>query len=336
MTYLSKKTLMMAVLLGVSTAAFALVQAAAPPKVARTAPLPKIPADNPMTSEKIELGKMLYFDTRLSKDGTISCASCHNPVTGWDDVNPTSEGVGGKHGARNSQTVLNSAFAKVFFWDGRAATLEEQAAGPIENPVEMADKLDNVVAKLSKVPEYQKRFQAVFGTEVTADGITKAIAAFERTIINYNSPYDKYKAGDESAMSDSAKRGMELFTEIGCNSCHRPPYFSTSAFVNTGVGMDAKEPDVGRFEWTQNERDYGAFRIPTLRNVAETAPYFHDGKTAELRDAVQFMVQGGLENDNRSPMLVGTEVTEEELTDLVEFLKSLSGEPIKMETPQLP
>lgn len=137
-------------------------------------------------------------------------------------------------------------------------------------------------------------------------------------------------------MSESAKRGMELFTEIGCNSCHRPPYFSTSAFANTGVGMDAKEPDVGRFEWTKKESDYGAFRIPTLRNVAETAPYFHDGKTAKLRDAVQFMVEGGLENDHRSPMLVGTEVTEEELTDLVEFLKALSGEPIQMEAPQLP
>ena len=297
---------------------------------------PKIPADNPMTPEKIELGKMLYFDTRLSKDGTVSCATCHNPETGWDDPKSTSEGVGGKHGNRNSQTVLNSAYARVYFWDGRAASLEEQAAGPIENPVEMAETLENVVQKLSEVPEYQKRFQDVFGTEVTADGITKAIAAFERTIVNYNAPYDRYRAGDEDAMSESAQRGMELFTEIGCNACHRPPHFSTYAFMNTGVGMDAEEPDVGRVEHSKSRGDHGAFRIPTLRNVELTAPYFHNGQTATLEDAVRFMVAGGAENPDKTPMLVGTELTAEEEADLVEFLKALTGKPVKVTPPKLP
>ena len=224
-------------------------------------PLP-VPEDNPMTAEKVELGRMLYFDKRLSKDGTVACATCHDPLKGWTDHAATSTGIGGQVGGANSPTVINAAYATAQFWDGRAASLEEQALGPIENPIEMGHKLDDLVPQLNEIAAYKERFQAVFGTDVTSDGIAKAIAAFERTVLSGNSPYDKYKAGDEDALTDAQKHGLQLFDEAGCSTCHAPPLFSNYRYYNAGVGQDKEPPDAGRKGVTGEDGDLGKFRVP--------------------------------------------------------------------------
>ncbi len=301
-------------------------------------PVP-IPEDNPMTAEKVELGKLLYFDPRMSKDGTISCATCHDPKKGWAEHTPSSTGIGKQVGNRNSPTVLNSAYAPELFWDGRAASLEEQAVGPVANPIEMGNTLEDMVKTLKGIPGYVERFEKVFGTEPTADGFAKAVAAFERTILAGNSPYDRYQAGDESAMSEAAVRGMNLFEEVGCADCHTPPLFSSYEYHNAGVGMDKENPDIGRKEVTGDDADTGAFRVPSLRNVADTAPYFHDGSAATLEDAVALMAAGGKDNPHRSEMfdtVREAKITPEQQKDLVEFLKALSGDIPAIEPPELP
>lgn len=301
-------------------------------------PLP-IPKDNPLTPEKIELGKMLYFDKRVSKDGTVACATCHDPNMAWAEHTPTSAGIGKQVGPRNSPTVMNAAYATSMFWDGRAATLEEQATGPVENPIEMAHKMSDLVEQLNKIPEYRERFQKVFGTPVTKEGFAKAIAAFERTILVGNSPYDRFKAGDTNALTDAQKRGLALFEKVGCADCHTPPLFSDYEFHNAGVGMDKPKPDPGRKEVTKKDEDMGAFRVPSLRNVADTAPYFHDGSAKTLEEAVALMAAGGKDNPHRSPdfdTVRQAKITPEQQKDLVEFLKALSGPIPHVEPPKLP
>jgi cytochrome c peroxidase len=291
-------------------------------------PVP-VPEDNPMTAEKIALGKLLYFDKRLSKDGTIACSTCHDPEMAWTEHEATSTGIGGQVGGANSPTVINAAYAKAQFWDGRAATLEEQALGPIENPIEMGHKLDDLVKELAEIPEYKEGFQKVFGTGVTKEGIAKAIAAFERTVLSGNSPYDQYKAGKEDALSEAQKRGMQLFEDLNCAMCHAPPLFSTYRYYNAGVGMDKEEPDEGRKAVTGRDRDLGKFRTPALREVANTGPYYHDGSIKTLEEAVALMARGGKDNPNLSPMfkaLREEEVSEQDINDLVAFLKALSGD----------
>ena len=300
-------------------------------------PVP-IPDDNPMTAEKIELGKLLYFDGRVSKDGKISCATCHDPKMAWAERTPTSKGIGGQVGQRNSPTVINAAYATSQFWDGRAKTLEEQAVGPVGNPIEMGHSMAAVVEHFNKIPEYQQRFQKVFGTGVTEEGFAKAVAAFERTVLSGNSPYDKFKAGDEKALSDAQKKGMELFME-DCATCHAPPLFSNYKFYCAGVGLDKAKPDEGLKTISGKDRDRGKFRVPPLREVANTAPYYHDGSVATLDDAVALMMAGGTKNAAVSPMLKGLaeeKYTPEDKKNLVEFLKSLSGEYSIVEPPKLP
>jgi len=309
------------------------------PKVPLGLPPVPVPEDNPLTAEKIELGKLLYFDTRLSKDNTISCATCHDPKLGWAEDEATSTGIKGQVGGRNSPTVINSAYAKAQFWDGRAKDLEEQALGPIENPIEMGDKLDEVVKELSEVPEYKRRFQKVFGTGVTEEGIAKAIASFERTVLSGNSPYDKFKAGDEGALTAAQKRGMELFEDAGCATCHAPPLFTRGRYYNAGVGMDKPKPDEGRKDVTGKDRDRGKFRTPGLREIAKTSPYFHDGSVKTLEKAVALMANGGKDNPNLSVMMKAVreaELTEQDQKDLVEFMKALSGEYPVVAPPKLP
>lgn len=301
-------------------------------------PVP-VPEDNPVTPEKVALGKMLYFDTRLSKDDTVSCASCHDPALGWTDQSATSTGIGGEVGGANAPTVINAAYATSQFWDGRAASLEEQALGPIENPIEMGHKLDDVVATLNSIPAYQEKFQAAFGTDATADGIAKAIASFERTVLSGNSPYDKYVAGDESALNEAQVAGMKLFDDAGCTTCHTPPLFSNYRFYNTGVGMDKETPDAGRQAVTGDPNDLGKYRVPSLRDVADTGPYFHDGSYDSLEKAVAVMAAGGVANDNLSPMIkavAAKSLTAEDQASIVEFLKALSGEYPVVESPELP
>jgi len=299
-----------------------------------------IPPDNPMTEAKVELGRMLYFDTRLSKDGTISCATCHDPKMAWAEHKPTSGGINDQKGDRNAPTVINAAYMTSQFWDGRAATLEEQALGPIENPIEMGNEMNNVIATVAGIEDYKTRFAEVFGTEVTADGIARAIAAFERTVLSGNSPYDRFKAGDKNALNESQQRGMELFMDkAACVTCHAEPLFSNGRFYNAGVGSDRENPDPGRKKVTGADEDMGKFRVPHLRNVAETWPYFHDGSVEKLEDAVRFMAGGGRDNPHLAASFKGMKelnLTDDQIADLVAFLEALSGEYPVIEPPAMP
>ncbi|HLW34416.1 MAG TPA: cytochrome c peroxidase [Chthoniobacterales bacterium] len=296
-----------------------------------------IPADNPQSDAKIELGRQLYFDGRLSADNKISCATCHAPKTGWAGHDATDTGVGGRTGNRNSGTVVNAGYMKYQFWDGRASSLETQALGPIENPVEMAETLDNVVRKLNASPGYKQQFQKVFSSDITSDGIAKAIAAFERTIVSGPSPYDRLLKGDKKALSDEAQRGMEIFNGKGtCVACHNGPLFSDQSFHNLGIGMNAAKPDVGREAVTQEPTDRGKFKTPGLRNVANTYPYMHDGQTPTLEAVVELHNAGGIQNPNLDPLIKPLGLTDTEKKDLVAFLKALTGpEPI-VSAPKLP
>ena len=302
-------------------------------------PAVPVPEDNAMTEAKVELGKLLYFDKRLSKDGTVACASCHDPKTGWAEHTPTSTGIGGQVGGANAPTVINAAYADAQFWDGRAASLEEQALGPIENPIEMGHKLADLIPQLNEIAGYKERFQDVFGTDVTSEGIAQAIAAFERTVLSGNSPYDKFKAGDASALTDAQKKGLALFDDAGCSACHAPPLFSNYKYYNAGVGSAKQPPDAGRKAVTGEDKDLGKYRVPSLREVAKTGPYFHDGSGETLEKAVALMAGGGVDNPNLSPMIqaVGAKkLSAEDQANVVEFLKALSGEFPVVEPPELP
>ena len=304
-------------------------------------PLPTvvpIPSSNLNYTAKIELGKQLYFDGRLSKNNAISCAFCHNPGTGFADPRQTSIGVGGGVGGRQSPTVYNTGLNHVQFWDGRARSLEEQAIGPIHNPVEMAETHEHVVAKLGKIKGYQQQFRAVFGTDVNLQGIAEAIAAYERTVLSTNSAFDKYVLGEQKAMDEAAVRGLGLFKgKARCILCHNGPNFTDNQFHNLGVPqVGPMKEDLGRFAVSRAEKDRGAFKTPTLRSITETAPYMHDGAFKTLEEVVEFMDQGGGSNPNLSPLVKPLNLTAEEKSDLVAFLKALAGEPIPFSMPQLP
>jgi cytochrome c peroxidase len=297
----------------------------------------EIPADNPQTDAKVALGSQLFFDPRLSSDGTISCATCHDPQMAWANHNAVDTGIQGRKGTRNSGTILDAAYMDFQFWDGRARTLEEQALGPIHNPVEMGETLDNVVRKLNAIDGYRTQFRAVFGGDVTADGIAKAIAAFERTVLSGPSPYDRYRAGEKSAMPEAAVRGMRLFNgKARCRMCHGGPMFSDHGFHNLGVGMDRPQPDIGREAVTKLARDRGRFKTPSLRNVALTWPYMHDGSVRTLDDVVEFYDRGGVKNPVLDIFVIPLDLTDDESEDLVAFLEALTGTLPKIDRPVLP
>lgn len=297
-----------------------------------------IPADNPQTDAKVKLGQQLFFDGRLSANGKISCSTCHDPKTGWAGHTPTDTGIEGRVGDRNSGTIVNSGHMKFQFWDGRAASLEEQALGPIHNPVEMGEALENVVRKLNAIPEYTRQFQEIFKTDVTTDGMAKAIAAFERTIVSGQSPYDRAAAGEKNAMTAEAMRGMQIFNgKGGCVACHSGALFSDQSFHNIGVGMDAAKPDTGREAVTKDAADRGKFKTPGMRNVANTYPYMHDGKTPTLEGVVEFYNKGGIPNPNLDPLIKPLGLTADEKKDLVAFLKDgLTGPEPVITAPKLP
>lgn len=304
---------------------------------AEPAGLPPVehPKDNPPTPEKIALGKQLYFDPRLSNDDTISCASCHDPAKGWSNGEQFATGVGSLKGGRNSPTVINSAYYKMQFWDGRAITLEDQALGPIQNPIEMKMTLDEVIPKLNKIAGYKEQFQKVFGTDVTEEGVAKAIAAFERTVLSGNAPYDKFKAGDKTALSDAAQRGMKLFFgKANCSACHAGPNFSDSAFHN--IGLDSA--DEGRFVISKMGGDKGAMKTPTLREIARTAPYMHNGSLKTLEEVVAHYVKGGNNNPAQDEEIFPLKLSPEEQADLVTFMKEglASASYPMIEKPELP
>ncbi len=296
-----------------------------------------IPEDNPLSAAKVELGKLLYFDPRLSRDNTVSCASCHNPYHGFADPAPTSKGVGGALGTRNSPTVINRLFSKEQFWDGRAADLEEQAKGPVTNPVEMSmPDHDAAVRTINHVRGYRPYFIQAFGDkDVTIDRVADAIASYERTVLAGDSPYDRYLAGQADALSASAVRGMGLFLGKGrCITCHVGQNFADEKYHNLGVGMDEPEPDLGRFVVTGVEADKGAFKTPTLRNVAETAPYMHDGSERTLRDVMVLYNAGGTKNPWLSPLMQPLGLSEQEIDDLVAFMHALTGTVTNADPPE--
>ncbi len=299
-------------------------------------PVP-VPSDNPLTKETIALGRRLYYDPVLSADKTVACASCHHPDKGFADDKPFSEGVQKKLGGRNSPTVFNSAYYTLQFWDGRAPSLEEQAKGPVQNPVEMAHTLAGVEERLNADAGYKAEFEKAFGPgPITYDKVAKAIAAFERTVISANSPFDRYYFGGEKhALSAAAARGLQVFTDPNkgnCAACHtigeKDALFTDNKFHNIGIGVKSEMPtDMGRFDVTKTEADKGCFKTPSLRNVALTAPYMHDGSLKDLKQVVDFYIGGGNSNPYRDPKIKPLDfLTGQERADLLEFLKSLTGE----------
>ncbi|MCE9631123.1 MAG: c-type cytochrome [Planctomycetia bacterium] len=320
---------------------------------------------NPLTRAKIELGRQLYFDPRLSADSTVSCASCHSPSEGYSAHTKTGVGIRGQLGGRNSPVSFNRILSGKQFWDGRVDSLEDQAVGPIQNPIEMGFTHEGVVKRLSENPVYKKQFDKVFG-ELTIDRVGQAIAAFERVLVTAPSPYDfgeqlrafagldeediaddpelaaKYKAAKEAAeahpMSESAQRGRNIFfTEKGnCTACHVGANLADEKYHNLGVGMDQENPDLGRFVVTKDEKDTGAFKTPTVRNVALSAPYMHDGSVATLEEVVEWYDKGGHPNPHLSDKIRPLKLTAEEKADLVEFMKACTGPTPTVETSRLP
>lgn len=303
-------------------------------------PLQKIiaPSDNPQTKAKIELGKMLFFDKRLSGDNSISCATCHDPRKGFSDGKERAIGFRGMELGRHTPTVLNAAYNSLQFWDGRAPSLEKQALGPIEAEGEMNLRGDELVIRLKKIPEYNKRFQKVFGEDINFTNVGKAIAAFERTIVTPDSSFDRYAGGDKKALNEQEKRGLILFVgKAACSQCHSGPNFSDNSFYALGVPQKGPiKEDFGRYAVTEKEEDKGAFKTPTVRNIALTAPYMHDGAFKSLEEVIDFYNDGGGSVFNKSEKVAKLNLTAEEKMDLLAFLNALTGELPVVTAPQLP
>ena len=301
-------------------------------------PAVPVPADNPPTAETIALGRRLYYDSRLSVDDSIACASCHRPDAGFADPDQFSSGVGGQKGGRQAPTVINTAYFSTQFWDGRSPSLENQAEGPVQNPIEMANTLEAVEKQLAEDASYVADFEKAYGSgDITYERIGKAIASFERTVLSGNSPFDRFLYGaEEDALSESAKRGLEVFRDPAkgnCEVCHAMEedyaLFTDDKFHNLGVGadIDGTLADVGRYEVTKNDGERGAFKTPGLRNIAESAPYMHDGSLKTLKEVIDFYIGAGNSNEWRDKDLKELDhLSGQERVDLEEFLKSLTAE----------
>jgi cytochrome c peroxidase len=274
-----------------------------------------IPQKVEVDAKKARLGQMLFFDPILSRDDTISCASCHDLQNGGDDGLKFSFGIEGKEGNINAPTVYNAVFNFWQFWDGRAKNLEEQAVGPIENPVEMDSTFKELIPKLQKT-HYKRLFDTIYPEGITKHNIANALAEYEKTLITPNAPFDKYLRGDADALTKDEKEGYELFKTKGCVSCHHGVNLGGNLYNKFGVFEDPNSQQLGRYNVTKKERDKYYFKVPTLRNIEHTAPYFHDGRTYNLKEAVLIMAQYQL----------GREITNEEVDKIVAFLKTLSGE----------
>lgn len=297
--------------------------------------LPKVPwpKDNPYSKEKDELGRLLYFDKRLSSDQTISCASCHNAPCAYSDCRAIAIGIKNTKGTRHSPTIINAAYSKLLFWDGRADSLEDQCRGPIGNPKEMTNTKNvheahqQCVNRLKMIPGYLALFKEAFGQdEITIDEIAKAVATFERTILSGNSAYDRYRAGDRTALSQEQIHGMDVFKKSGCANCHGGFNFSDERFFNIGIGMNVENPDLGRYVITHQDRDWGAFKVPTLRESANSGPYMHDGSLETLEAVIDYYDRGGNKNKNLHPLMRPLNLSPEDKKALISFLQALNGE----------
>ena len=306
-------------------------------------PLPKPPLGidrsfddlpTPPTPETVRLGRWLFFDKRLSADGTVSCATCHRPENGFSEPTAVSTGIRGQKGARKAPPILNLAWTifPTFFWDGRAVSLEEQALGPVANPIEMGNTHEAMIVTISGIKAYAPYFKQAFGDAViNKDRIARALADYERTRFSGNSPWDRWQAGDTHAVSDQVKLGHQLFFfgKAACNQCHLGPNFTENQFHNLGVGWDAKTKsfkDEGRFAISKKPEDHGAFKTPTLREVASRAPYMHDGSHKTLKDVVEYYNKGGEPNPHLSAKMKPLNLSSAEVDALVAFMEALSGE----------
>lgn len=277
-----------------------------------------IPLEIEYNKDKAALGKKLFFDTRLSKDDSVSCASCHMLESGGDDNLQFSIGINGQVGGINAPTVYNSVFNIAQFWDGRAKNLQEQAHGPVENPIEMGENFKNVINKLEKDTHLVKEFKRIYKEGITANSITDAIAHFETTLITPNSSFDKYLRGDENALGKEEKEGYKLFVEYGCISCHNGVNIGGNLFQKIGLikEFDTSVKSLGKFDVTGNKADINYFKVPTLRNISKTAPYFHDGSISDLKTAVEVMLN----------IQLGIVASSEDVKKIVKFLETLDGE----------
>jgi cytochrome c peroxidase len=287
-----------------------------------------VPTDNPLTAAKAALGRRLFFDKRLSRDGRLACASCHQPRHAFADQRPIALGIGGRAGRRNVPSLLNRAYARVLFWDGRMAALEEQALAPLTSPAELGSTIAEIVHRLTADASYVASFQRAFGdASITGPRLAQSLASFERTLLSGDSPVDRYETGRvKDALSPAAARGVGLFRgKARCHICHDGALFSDGRFHNTGVSWERLPSDRGRFEVTGAEADRGAFRTPSLRDVAGTAPYMHDGSVRTLPDVVAFYDRGGNRNPNLDGVIQPLRLTAAERRDLVAFLEALTG-----------
>lgn len=296
-------------------------------------PAPELPEDNASTSERVALGKRLFFDKILSRDSSVSCGSCHHQENAFSDPVAFSSGVEGRLSERNSMPLVNLAWHPHFFWDGGVPTLEQQVLAPIENPLEMDNTMAEVVRRLEAHPEYPALFDAAYGRGPDVYTVVRAIAAFERTLISAGSPYDRYLQGDSSALTPAQKRGLELFNSerAECFHCHAGPLQSDFSFQNNGLYL--VYADSGRKRISQLNRDYGKFKVPSLRNVAVTAPYMHDGSIQTLDEALEHYMSGGQNGRFTSPLIRPFELSENEKQDIIQFLHALTDTSF-LENPQ--
>ncbi|HVQ41565.1 MAG TPA: cytochrome c peroxidase [Vicinamibacterales bacterium] len=288
-----------------------------------------VPADNQPTDEKVALGRRLFFDKILSNDRTVSCATCHDPERAFADTKALAVGVSGRVGKRHSPSLINRAFGRAHFWDGRAATLEAQVVQPISDRNEMDLPLEDAVARVAGDRTYREAFQSVFGRPVSGEDLGRALATYLRTIRSTDSPYDRFVAGATDAMTPDQQQGLQIFrTKARCTFCHAEPLFTDEQFQNTGVAWQAESTsylDDGRFMVSNQQRDRGKFKTPTLREIARTAPYMHDGSLATLEDVVDFYDKGGRPNQNLFPLIRPIGLTPTEKQQLIKFLEALSG-----------
>jgi cytochrome c peroxidase len=287
-----------------------------------------IPEDNPLNKGKIDLGRDLFFDRRLSVDGTVSCDFCHSPLLGFSDGRYFGLGVFGLKSKRNTITLINRIFGKEHFWDGRSKSIEEVIIDHIEDKNVFGNTHENLIKILNGDEDYKEKFEEVFDSEITIYGTSMAIASFVRTIISGNSPYDRYVAGDRNALSESAIRGMNLFfsERLNCSICHSGPNFTDEKYHNNGTKIDLSNPDLGRFIVTSKQSDSGKFRTPTLRDISRSSPYMHDGSLKGLDALIDFYDKGGISERYRSTVIKPLNLTYEEKADLKMFLRNLTGE----------
>jgi cytochrome c peroxidase len=312
-------------------------QAAPLPPAPQPLPEVKPPAQNPLTPEKAALGKQLFFDKRLSKDGSAACLSCHLPEKGWTDGKPLSTKVDGKTNTRHSPTLLNAGYNELWYWDGRSETLEKQVEAAWKG--QMGADPAAVAATVGKIPGYAVQFRTIFGHDATPADVVQALASFVRTLRSGGSAWDRYEAGDKKAVGEDAARGWELFrNKAGCAACHVPPMYTDNLFHDVGIGFDKPEPDPGRGKVSKNDKENGAFKTPTLRSVTTHPPYFHDGRAATVEEAVDYMLSGGIKdkNPNLDARMKPVKLSAKERTDLLAFVKALEAPASPFEAPALP